>query len=117
MGFSETFSAPFFPAASLRLAIETVDGRRAMELIETQASDLRYLAQAPVALSDTASVSYDTPQPLPQGSPGSAPFGENSAVNANKRKPPVDDGDGQKQTRSKRNRVRPLLTVCAPCLC
>ncbi|KAF4504603.1 hypothetical protein G6O67_008036 [Ophiocordyceps sinensis] len=81
-----------------------------MELIETQASDLRYLAQAPGALSDTASVSYGTPQPLPQASPPgsvSAPYGENSAANANKRKPPVDDGgpsDGQRQTRTKRNR-------------
>ncbi|XP_044719079.1 fungal specific transcription factor domain-containing protein [Hirsutella rhossiliensis] len=87
-----------------------------MELIETQASDLRYLAQAPVALSDTASVSYDTPQPLPQASPpgsGSASFGENSAANANKRKPPVDDGDGQKQTRSKRNRY--ISIACNEC--
>ncbi|POR37274.1 Putative transcriptional regulatory protein [Tolypocladium paradoxum] len=78
-----------------------------MEQIETQATDLRYLAQAPVALSDSASVSYDTPQPRAQGSPpGSATFGDNSASNASKRKS-VDDGPGggQKQTRSKRNRV------------
>ncbi len=92
-----------------------------MEQIETQASDLRYLAQAaPVALSDSASVSYETPQPRPQqGSPaGSATFGDNSAgggpgagSGASKRKS-VDDGpgSGQKQTRSKRNRVSsPLI--------
>lgn len=82
-----------------------------MEQIETQASDLRYLAQAPVALSDTASVSYDTPRPGPHASPsGSASYGDNSAAtgpasNANKRKS-IDDGTAaQKQTRSKRNRV------------
>ncbi|KYK55196.1 hypothetical protein DCS_07158 [Drechmeria coniospora] len=81
-----------------------------MEQIETQASDLRYLAQVPVALSDSASVSYGTPQPRPaQGSPdGSATFGDNSALasHSNKRKS-IDDGpgSGQKQTRSKRNRV------------
>lgn len=88
-------------------------GRNNMEQIETQASDLRYLAQAPVALSDTASVSYDTPRPGPHASPsGSASYGDNSAAvaavsasNANKRKS-IDDGSAaQKQTRSKRNRV------------
>ncbi|KHO01653.1 Casein kinase II, regulatory subunit [Metarhizium album ARSEF 1941] len=85
-----------------------------MEQIETQASDLRYLAQAPAALSDTASVSYDTPRPGPHASPsGSASYGDNSAAvaasasasTASKRKS-MGDGDGaaQKQTRSKRNR-------------
>lgn len=88
-----------------------------MEQIETQASDLRFLAQAPVALSDTASVTYDTPQPRPHASPGSATFGDNSALegdsvfNANKRKS-VDDGSGgTKQTRSKRNRVSDTLLL------
>ncbi|KAL3956251.1 hypothetical protein ACCO45_009097 [Purpureocillium lilacinum] len=95
-----------------------------MEQIETQASDLRYLAQAaPVALSDSASVSYETPQPRPQqGSPaGSATFGDNSAgggpgagSGASKRKS-VDDGpgSGQKQTRSKRNRY--ISIACNEC--
>lgn len=96
-----------------------------MEQIETQASDLRYLAQAPVALSDTASVSYDdTPRPGPHGSPsGSAGYGDNSAApgsasnTTNKRKS-VDDAAAQKQTRSKRNRVSWIFVrvlVLAPC--
>ncbi|QPG94319.1 hypothetical protein C2857_005689 [Epichloe festucae Fl1] len=90
-----------------------------MEQIETQASDLRYLAQAPVALSDTASVSYDdTPRPGPHGSPsGSAGYGDNSAApgsasNTNKRKS-VDDAAAQKQTRSKRNRY--ISIACNEC--
>ncbi|KAK5995230.1 putative transcriptional regulatory protein [Cladobotryum mycophilum] len=89
-----------------------------MELIENQASDLRYLSQAPIALSDTASVSYDTPQPRTQASPGSATYGENSAVagdsstNANKRKS-IDDGGAAKQTRSKRNRY--ISIACNEC--
>lgn len=101
-------------------------GRNNMEQIQTQASDLRYLAQAPAALSDTASISYDTPRPGPHASPsGSASYGDNSAgigasaaaSNANKRKS-MDDGAAQKQTRSKRNRVSlgqppgPSLTCC-----
>ncbi|KAG6016124.1 hypothetical protein E4U43_004169 [Claviceps pusilla] len=96
-----------------------------MEQIETQASDLRYLAQAPVpvpvpvALSDTASVLYDhyeSPRPQPHrrspgAPPGSAAVGDNSAAapgsasaNANKRRT-TDDAAAQRQTRSKRNRV------------
>ncbi|KAG6008738.1 hypothetical protein E4U21_003933 [Claviceps maximensis] len=63
-----------------------------MEQIETQASDLRYLAQAPVALSDTASVSYDNHDDTPRpgtyrhaslsGAPDSAHagFGDNHAA-------------------------------------
>lgn len=100
------------------------DGLQTMEQIETQATDLRYLAQAPVPLSDTASA-YETPQP--QGSPGSASVGDNSAPhtagghhhqgsysnsdpsNPNKRKSFDDGGSSAKQTRSKRNRVRPPL--------
>ncbi|PNY29488.1 transcriptional regulatory protein [Tolypocladium capitatum] len=100
-------------------ANEAVHGRgAAMEQIETQASDLRYLAQAPVALRDSASVSYDTPA---QGcAPGSAAFGANSAPTASKRKS-VDDelGSGQKQRRSKRNRRRKIKcngeTPCQRC--
>lgn len=93
-----------------------------MEQIETQVSDLRYLSQAPVALSPgggvgpggvgvgvpgvsagaAAASAYD------HQSPGSASVGDNSAQsvtasNANKRKS-IDDGTS-KQTRSKRNRV------------
>ncbi|PHH91285.1 hypothetical protein CDD83_1050 [Cordyceps sp. RAO-2017] len=86
-----------------------------MEQIETQASDLRYLvAQAPVALSDTASVSYDTPQQASPPPSGSGAVGENSAANANKRRS-VDDGpgSGQKQTRSKRNRY--ISIACNEC--
>lgn len=82
-----------------------------MELIETQASDLRYLAQAPVALRDSASVSYDTQQASPPDS-SSAPAGDASTA---KRKP-VDDGgpaDGQRQTRSKRNRMSEALAAAA----
>lgn len=84
-----------------------------MEQIETQASDLRYLTAPVAALSDSASVSYETPQPRPHMSPGSAMYGDNSALhddaspgdgNANKRKS-VDEAGGAKQTRSKRNRV------------
>ncbi|KAG6009235.1 hypothetical protein E4U54_008589, partial [Claviceps lovelessii] len=93
-----------------------------MEQIETQASDLRYLAQAPVpvpvALSDTASVLYDhyeSPRPQPHRTspgapPGSAAVGDNSAAapgsasaNANKRRT-MDEAAAQRQTRSKRNR-------------
>ncbi|KJZ71649.1 hypothetical protein HIM_08961 [Hirsutella minnesotensis 3608] len=108
-----------------------------MELIETQASDLRYLAQAaPVALSDTASVSYGTPQPRPQASPpasGPASVGDNSfgdpvpgdasaggggpgGSGGNKRKQSADDdgaSGGQKQTRSKRNRY--ISIACNEC--
>ncbi|KAG8423915.1 hypothetical protein J3458_000762 [Metarhizium acridum] len=92
-----------------------------MEQIQTQASDLRYLAQAPAALSDTASISYDTPRPGPHTSPsGSASYGDNSAgigasasaSNANKRKS-MDDGAAQKQTRSKRNRY--ISIACNEC--
>lgn len=89
-----------------------------MEQIETQASDLRYLTSPVGALSDSASVSYETPQSRPQMSPSSAMYGDNSALqageddspinaneNANKRKS-IEDGIGNaKQTRSKRNRV------------
>ncbi|KAG5934172.1 hypothetical protein E4U53_000753 [Claviceps sorghi] len=99
-----------------------------MEQIETQASDLRYLAQAPVALSDTAAVSYDgydTPRPGAHGSPPGAPVcagvghGDNAAaalgsasVGANKRKS-VDDAAAQRQTRSKRNRY--ISIACNEC--
>ncbi|KAG5983818.1 hypothetical protein E4U55_007050 [Claviceps digitariae] len=98
-----------------------------MEQIETQASDLRYLAQAPVVLSDTASVSYDhydTPRPgphaSPPGFPGSAGIGDNSAAaapgsvssNANKRRS-IDDAAAQRQTRSKRNRY--ISIACNEC--
>ncbi len=79
-----------------------------MEQIETQASDLRFLAQAPVPLSNSPSISYETPRPGTHASPaGSASFGDNSASQgdgANKRKS-LDDGALSKQTRSKRNRV------------
>ena len=85
--------------------------RRAMEQMERQASDLRYLVtQTPVGLSDSASAAaYETPQPH-QASPGSASAGDNSALNpggmvfapaapssssyhANKRKLADDDAD------------------------
>jgi hypothetical protein len=83
-----------------------------MEQINTQVSDLRYLAQAPVALSETASA-YGTPRPQPHGSPGSASVGDNSALpmsddasNSNNKRKSTDDGTvSGKQTRSKRNRV------------
>lgn len=116
------------------------DGLHAMEQIETQATDLRYLAQAPVPLSDTASA-YDTPQP--HASPSSASVGDNSAPptvigpnmhqhnhhhdggpgaltessSSNKRKSIDDGASSSKQTRSKRNRVRTCprsLPKCAP---
>ncbi|KAJ4150693.1 hypothetical protein LMH87_011430 [Akanthomyces muscarius] len=93
-----------------------------MEQIETQASDLRFLAQAQVPLSNSPSVSYETPRPGPQhqASPGSASFGGNSATHgdstassANKRKS-TDDGLGSaKQTRSKRNRY--ISIACNEC--
>ncbi|KAK7424761.1 hypothetical protein QQX98_000344 [Neonectria punicea] len=113
-----------------------------MEQIETQVSDLRYLSQAPVALSPAggvgggvgpggigavtggggssaaAAAAYDsTPQPQGHASPGSASVGDNSArsasaSNANKRKS-IDDGSASKQTRSKRNRVSE--TPCQRC--
>ncbi|PTD03996.1 hypothetical protein FCULG_00002068 [Fusarium culmorum] len=100
-----------------------------MEQIETQASDLRFLAQVPV-LNPTSSPSLGpgsgtgrggTPARTPgtsagaaiayenQASPSSASVGDNSAHGAsasnNKRKS-TDDGQGNasKQTRSKRNR-------------
>lgn len=84
-----------------------------MEQIETQASDLRYLTAPVAALSDSASVSYETPHSRPQMSPGSALYGDNSALQAgddaspaaNKRKSVEDGPGGMKQTRSKRNRV------------
>ncbi|KAH6894349.1 hypothetical protein B0T10DRAFT_399246 [Thelonectria olida] len=99
-----------------------------MEQIETQVSDLRYLSQAPVAMSPgagagavgVASAAYDsTPQPQAQTSPGSASVGDNSAQpgsttsNSNKRKS-IDDGSaaGSKQTRSKRNRVSLANNEC-----
>jgi hypothetical protein len=105
-----------------------------MEQIETQASDLRFLAQVPVlnpasspslgpgsgagrggtpgrtpgtavGASAGASIAYEN-----QASPSSASVGDNSAhgASANKRKS-TDDGPGSagKQTRSKRNRVSP----------
>lgn len=87
-----------------------------MEQIETQASDLRFLAQAQVPLSNSPSVTYETPRPGPQqqGSPGSASFGDISAAHgddatggasAHKRKSTDDGLASAKQTRSKRNRV------------
>lgn len=120
-------SLPRSSASSAALA--DPDGLHVMEQIETQATDLRYLAQGPVPLSDTASA-YETPQP--HASPGSASVGDNSApptvagsnmqhhhshhdagvggvgesTNPNKRKSVDDGGAGGKQTRSKRNRVR-----------
>lgn len=113
----------------------TADGTfGTMEQIETQASDLRFLAQVPVlnpasspslgpgsgagrggtpgrtpgtaiGASAGASIAYEN-----QPSPSSASVGDNSAhgASANKRKS-TDDGPGSagKQTRSKRNRVSP----------
>lgn len=106
-------------------------GFNIMEQIETQASDLRFLAQtAPIAIANAAaaaseensnnnngtspinaavaSSSYETPQTQPHRSPGSASVGDNSApfaASASKRKS-LDDGSlSGKQTRSKRNRV------------
>lgn len=100
-----------------------------MEQIETQASDLRYLTAPVAALSDSASVSYETPQPRPHMSPGSAMYGDNSALHqqqhsdaspglgdadagagATKRKS-VDEAGGAKQTRSKRNRVSLVMLL------
>ncbi|GKU11160.1 unnamed protein product [Fusarium langsethiae] len=112
-----------------------------MEQIETQASDLRFLAQVPV-LNPTSSPSLGpgsgagrggTPARTPgsavgtsagaaiaydnQASPSSASVGDNSAHGAsasnNKRKS-TDDGQGNagKQTRSKRNRVSPPHLLC-----
>ncbi|KOS19824.1 putative transcriptional regulatory protein [Escovopsis weberi] len=86
-----------------------------MEQIETQASDLRYLARAPVALSDLPSA-YDDDmsqhRPQQHASSSSAEYGDNSALGgdeavggANKRKS-VDQPGGAKQTRSKRNRIK-----------
>ncbi|KAL6820807.1 hypothetical protein V8C40DRAFT_251411 [Trichoderma camerunense] len=92
-----------------------------MEQIETQASDLRYLTAPVAALSDSASVSYETPQPRTHMSPGSAMYGDNSALhddaspgdgNANKRKS-VDEAGTAKQTRSKRNRY--ISIACNEC--
>ncbi|GFP54776.1 uncharacterized transcriptional regulatory protein C530.08 [Trichoderma asperellum] len=82
-----------------------------MEQIETQASDLRYLTAPVGALSDSASVSYETPQSRPQMSPGSAMYGDNSALqaggdspvnaNANGKRKSIEDGTGSaKQTRT-----------------
>jgi hypothetical protein len=104
-----------------------LDGRRCtMEQINTQVSDLRYLAQGPVALSETATSNYGTPRPHTHGSPGSASIGDNSALpmsddagtgngdgsgngngngGGNKRKSAEDGTPAGKQTRSKRNRV------------
>ncbi|KAF5604435.1 transcriptional activator acu-15 [Fusarium pseudoanthophilum] len=114
----------------------TVDGHfGTMEQIETQASDLRFLAQVPV-LNPTSSPSLGpgsgagrggTPARTPgsavgvstgapiayenHASPSSASVGDNSAhgasaSNANKRKSTDDgQGNGAKQTRSKRNRA------------
>ncbi|KAF5670582.1 transcriptional activator acu-15 [Fusarium heterosporum] len=106
-----------------------------MEQIETQASDLRFLAQVP-ALNQTSSPSLgpgsggrgETPGRTPgsavaasagafiayenQPSPSSASVGDNSAhgasaSHANKRKSTDDTpGSAGKQTRSKRNRQR-----------
>jgi hypothetical protein len=108
----------------------------AMEQIETQASDLRFLTQVPV-LNPTSSPSLGpgsgagrggTPARTPgsavgasvayenQPSPSSASVGDNSAhgasvANANKRKS-TDEGNSGKQTRSKRNRVSPAHLLC-----
>lgn len=110
----------------------TADGRfGTMEQIETQVSDLRYLSQAPVALSPTTGgqngsgtsgtapggsggggIGYDqTPQPHTHGSPGPSSIGDNSApsVSASKRKS-LDDGSS-KQMRSKRNRVSKAVSL------
>lgn len=79
-----------------------------MEQIETQASDLRFLSQqAQVPLSNSPSVTYETPRHQ-QASPGSASFGGNSATHgdaAGAKRKSTDEGLGSsKQTRSKRNR-------------
>ncbi|KAM3461553.1 hypothetical protein NHJ6243_004931 [Beauveria neobassiana] len=108
-----------------------------MEQIETQASDLRFLSQAQVPLSNSPSVTYETPRPGPQhqhrhqhqhqqhqqqdhdhDSPGSASFGGNSATHggdpaANKRKSTDDGLSSAKQTRSKRNRY--ISIACNEC--
>ncbi|PNP37406.1 hypothetical protein TGAMA5MH_10705 [Trichoderma gamsii] len=96
-----------------------------MEQIETQASDLRYLTAPVGALSDSASVSYETPQSRPQMSPGSAMYGDNSALQpggdspgdanagASKRKSIEDGAAIAKQTRSKRNRY--ISIACNEC--
>jgi hypothetical protein len=124
---------PFLPLISLgrraqgklRRGVRCLHSRApVMEQIETQASDLRYLTAPVGALSDSASVSYETPQSRPQMSPGSAMYGDNSALqpggdspgNANagasKRKS-IEDGAGiAKQTRSKRNRVSEFMGYC-----
>lgn len=101
----------------------------AMEQMNAQATDLRFLAQATVPLpaDPAASVSaYETPRT--QASPGSASVGDNSAPaptnavtvtpgpgvadsNSSKRKSADDGGSAAKQTRSKRNRVS-LLFLC-----
>ncbi|KAH6605910.1 Zn2Cys6 transcriptional regulator [Trichoderma cornu-damae] len=94
-----------------------------MEQIETQASDLRYLTAPVAALSDSASVSYETPQSRPHMSPGSAMYGDNSALQVgdaspangggNKRKSIEEGPGGAKQTRSKRNRY--ISIACNEC--
>ncbi|KAG5929144.1 hypothetical protein E4U42_006968 [Claviceps africana] len=99
-----------------------------MEQIETQASDLRYLAQAPVALSDTAAVSYDgydTPRPGPHRSPPRGPVSEGvghgddaaagvgSASSGAAKRKSVDDAAAQRRTRSKRNRY--ISIACNEC--
>lgn len=135
--FAFDHGAPSYPPH--RPAHADPDGLHIMEQIDSQVTDLRYLAQAPVPLSDTPSA-YETPQP--HASPGSASLGDNSAPptvagitnnhhhhgpgstsnaahgtpgigegsNPNKRKSLDDGGAAAKQTRSKRNRVR---THCA----
>ncbi|OAA70568.1 Casein kinase II, regulatory subunit [Cordyceps fumosorosea ARSEF 2679] len=93
-----------------------------MEQIETQASDLRFLSQAQVPLSNSPSVTYETPRLGPQqhASPGSASFGGNSATpgdvggaSAGKRKSTDDGQASAKQTRSKRNRY--ISIACNEC--
>ncbi|KAG6231037.1 hypothetical protein E4U34_006576 [Claviceps purpurea] len=88
-----------------------------MEQIETQASDLRCLAQVPVALSDTASVSYDA---FDAPRPGSAGMGDNPAApmsgspaNGVAKRKSIDDAAAQRQTRSKRNRY--ISIACNEC--
>ncbi|KAM3559040.1 hypothetical protein ARSEF4850_004311 [Beauveria asiatica] len=84
-----------------------------------QASDLHFLSQAQVPLSNSLSVTYRTPRQH-QASPGSASFGGNSSTHgdaaaaaASAKRESADDLASAKQTRSKRNRY--ISMACNEC--
>jgi hypothetical protein len=85
-----------------------------MEQIHTQANDLRYISQPPVALPSDSPGAYSPPvsaTPGDNSAPGQAGAGDGAYSGfGGKRK--SEDEASAKQQRSKRNRVSEMLFSC-----